>query len=486
MKIHYNESIRLIRIDSIFVKDIQGNNYPIENFCGAQQFYFWDNAQEPLCQSSQFILNDNNDKYEMEYIELNKVWGKVTILYISFINDILLYPNVLTPGIVSPEEIKTFGIKLINNNPTKTIINIKLFWNLYIYLCTIYPSINTDEYICNSSIYYKEKTYNDEIYYGVEIENYNHTSMLIIDYIFIQDYSDIDKIYIIDSFCVNSSFNPSFIQNQSNGNCDSMYSFKDGMNSANLRKINEFCIGMASYCGSSHVAIQFSIQLFYEIGELQSGLIYPIDSMIEISTISPTEISTISQTEISTISPTKISTISPSQIPTESPIKQGVIMESTLTTTSIIEPVSIVRNESQNYLWLLIVIGLTIIVTLSFVLILCWLHIKRLKKQHANTVGNLDLPKGNVPMGSLDSTASNVGMMMVEITNFEEGDDAKQDEYHHRNTNQGKEGDDGKVTHQTFNTPIDNKNALKAISQLSQDQIVIDDDDDQIMTKTLK
>ena len=133
MKLNYRYET-IVRPTEIHVIDDSGNKYQIEDFCGPIQYYYWDTDDEQLCTDYFGVTN----RYEYDYLEIATDTAYLKILYITFCDDVLSYPNDTMPGLVSPAKIDLFGFTTSNLKSIGTSsIDIELYWDIDVYICHI-------------------------------------------------------------------------------------------------------------------------------------------------------------------------------------------------------------------------------------------------------------------------------------------------------------------------------------------------------------
>eukprot|EP01084_Bolivina_argentea_P180720 312214_1 len=466
-KIDYN-IVNIFRINAIFVIDLNGNTYVMNTFCGAKQFYYFDGLTETLCDPPL------NDKFNYSYIELDINTAKLTSLYISFIKNILSYPNSNTPGIIAPESIKSFGIKTSDQNSASTTntITIILYWDMYMYSCSFIPYQNNQIYQCNETMFIKSISTYKQVMYFLTIENH-HSNTVYIDHIFIKDNSQLPYEYKFDTFCTNIFFNHvKFTVSPQTASCTGSTFDKADTNAINMVQFVEFCIG-SNDCVSK-LAVDFPLELMGNAGQSQSGFAYPAN--LNVTTSNPTS--------------------NPSLIPTVSPIGFEIVSTTQVNIiTTIDKGMDQISNTTADFTWLFIVISLTIIVGLIFVLILCWLYVKKLKRERIVNNGTSDqqLQLDIIDMQQVRSASASLDVNMNGIMNKDTttGMIVNEDEgnhdvmNYHRNTNVGDEGEGhnivtgGQQTKKESNHDVNNDEFV--IEAQNDEEIV---GDDEILTPT--
>eukprot|EP01084_Bolivina_argentea_P180717 312211_1 len=517
-KIDYN-IVNIFRINAIFVIDLNGNTYVMNTFCGAKQFYYFDGLTETLCDPPL------NDKFNYSYIELDINTAKLTSLYISFIKNILSYPNSNTPGIIAPESIKSFGIKTSDQNSASTTntITIILYWDMYMYSCSFIPYQNNQIYQCNETMFIKSISTYKQVMYFLTIENH-HSNTVYIDHIFIKDNSQLPYEYKFDTFCTNIFFNHvKFTVSPQTASCTGSTFDKADTNAINMVQFVEFCIG-SNDCVSK-LAIDFPLELMENAGQSQSGFAYPanlntttslksnLKSIIDSYSKSKYYRNTISKSNlksnIDSYSKSKYyrNTISICNTECESNSKSNSFYNTkrfeivSTTQVNIITTIDKGMDQISNtthaadFTWLFIVISLTIIVGLVFVLILCWLYVKKLKRERIVNNGTSDqqLQLDIIDMQQVRSASASLDVNMNGIMNKDTttGMIVNEDEgnhdvmNYHRNTNVGDEGEGhnivtgGQQTKKESNHDVNNDEFV--IEAQNDEEIV---GDDEILTPT--
>eukprot|EP01084_Bolivina_argentea_P290888 499788_1 len=120
----------------------------------------------------------------------------IKMLYIEF-KHILSYPQTNSFGIISPAKIVQYGIRTVTV-PQSTIY-LRLYWNTYLYLCTLDITTENELYLCDIT-YCIEPTQqsNYEYHFALTITMDNKNSFEI-DHVFVKDESGYE--YDIYRFC---------------------------------------------------------------------------------------------------------------------------------------------------------------------------------------------------------------------------------------------------------------------------------------------
>eukprot|EP01084_Bolivina_argentea_P290889 499790_1 len=192
MKLNY-EHTNVVYISEIVIIDFFGNSYNI-NFCGPSQYQYW--TGERLWEKLHCPDELHSHMYKYQSIKMDTDHIFIKMLYIEF-KHILSYPQTNSFGIISPAKIVQYGIRTVTV-PQSTIY-LRLYWNTYLYLCTLDITTENELYLCDIT-YCIEPTQqsNYEYHFALTITMDNKNSFEI-DHVFVKDESGYE--YDIYRFC---------------------------------------------------------------------------------------------------------------------------------------------------------------------------------------------------------------------------------------------------------------------------------------------
>ena len=200
------------------------NKYTIDSFAVQFNIIIWTVLTMAMNLYTEYFANMN--RYQYEYLELTTHAATLlTTLYITFIDNILSYPNMSLPGSVSPAKVSTFSITTnwsYNDLLEPNSVIVRLYWDTYLYICTLSLNLASTTYICDvSNASQVISTCTDPMYpktpdtnlFAIFIEKQEIDQRpILIDSISVTDESG--RIYELETFCQDKPWSDSNIDGE--------------------------------------------------------------------------------------------------------------------------------------------------------------------------------------------------------------------------------------------------------------------------------
>ena len=202
LRLEYHSDVddHFANITDIIIIDLWGNEYVIHGLCSSKEFHLSCNAK----------LDDNDYQcgiYENYYNTICLSNDDTSVLYIDFSDHVLVANNSIAK--VLPPRITEFGIQTTVTFPSETIINLRLYWYEYLYICSLDINqtngriftcdINDTNQVILDCIDPLMLTYISSFALVIDSYGFDGETEIEIDHVFARD--ETDAQYNINTFC---------------------------------------------------------------------------------------------------------------------------------------------------------------------------------------------------------------------------------------------------------------------------------------------